>query len=591
MRGLAVSSARRLVRTAHVLSIAFILSCVSRPDGDRPATGDSVPTVSEWFVERAEEAGLDFVHVNGMSGKFYDAEIFSPGVALFDFDNDGDLDVYIVQGQMLGDPGLVPAVPAAGTRPPTGRLFRNDLEVRADGTRVLRFVDRTETSGLAEMRSYGMGAATGDFDRDGCVDLYVTALGPNRLFRNGCDGTFTDVSKESRTDDPSWSVSAAFVDYDRDGWLDLFVGNYLIYTVEDNHACFGLAGQRDYCRPSSYRPQRSRLYHNDRNGRFTDVTDLALVGGDFGPALGVSTADFNGDSWIDIFVANDGQANQLWINQHDGTFRNTGLLAGVALNNDGFATAGMGVDAGDFDNDGDEDLVYTNLVGEGTRLVVNDGSGTFEDEGARSGMHLRSLPHTGFGTAWFDFDNDGWLDVLTVNGAVRIIEALARTKDPFPFHEGKQLFRNLGNRRFDDVTKSAGRAFELSEVGRGAAFGDVDNDGDIDVVVGNNNGRARLLVNEVGRRNHWLGLRLTDATGRLDRLGARVAITRPDTAIWRRARADGSYASANDSRVVVGLGNFDQPVAVRVIWPNGQTETWSDIAIDRYSTLKEGSGR
>ena len=437
-----------------------------------------------------------------------------------------------------------------------------------------------------------MGVATGDFNNDGCVDLYATNLGRNQLFRNNCDGTFTDVSRQSGTDDPSWSVSAAFVDFDQDGWLDLFVGNYLSYSIETDQPCYGLAGQPDYCAPSVYRAQRSRLFHNNRNGRFTDVTAKALVGGDFGPALGVVTADFNGDGWVDLYVANDGQANQLWINQHDSTFRNTALLSGSALNADGRATASMGVDAGDFDNDGDEDLFFTNLSGEGDTLFVNAGSGMFEDEARRRGLHLQSLPHTGFGAAWADFDNDGWLDILAVNGAVRIIESLAVAKDPFPFHERNQLFRNSGDGRFDDVTDQAGAAFQLSEVGRGAAFGDVDTDGDTDVLIGNNNGQVRLLINIVGSDSHWLGLRLVGQQAPRDMVGARVAVIRRDgTTLWRRARADGSYASANDPRVLVGLGASAEAPTIRVVWPGGRVEQWTEVPIDRYITLKEGTGK
>ena len=308
-----------------------------------------------------------------------------------------------------------------------------------------------------------MGAAAGDFDNDGCVDLYVTNLERSQLFRNNCDGTFTDVSKESGAEDRGWSVSAAFVDYDRDGWLDLFVGNYVHYSVEADKPCLHSIGSlRDYCPPSVYRPQPGRLYHNNRNGTFTDVTAAAGMGREFGPALGVSTADFNGDGWIDIYVANDGAPNQLWINRHDGTFTNTALLAGAALGADGEAKGSMGVDAGDFDHDGDEDLFITELAREGHDLYVNDGSGVFEERAARAGIRLPSLPYTGFGAAWFDFDNDGWLDILTVNGAVRhAAEALTRN-ETFSLQQPKQLFRNLGNGQFADVTAQAGAVLKQS---------------------------------------------------------------------------------------------------------------------------------
>jgi hypothetical protein len=570
-------------------------SRVDSASGVRP--GDS-PPASDWFVDRAEESGLKFVHFNGMSGRFHYAEIIGSGVALFDYDNDGDLDVYLVQGQMVGTEK--PLLPPPGEAPLLGRLFRNDLEVRAD--RTLRFTDVTAASGI-KAAGYGMGAAAGDFNNDGCVDLYLTNLGSNQLLRNNCNGTFTDVSKSSGTAEGGWSVSASFVDYDRDGWLDLFVGNYLRYRIGADMSCFSASGRPDYCSPNVYRPQPSHLYHNNRNGTFSDVTTSSGLAREFGPALGVVAADVNGDGWSDLYVANDGQPNQLWINQRDGTFKNTGLISGTAMNPHGKAKAGMGVDAGDFDNDGDEDLFVTNLKGEGNDLYVNDGSGLFEGQGERSGLGPPSLAYTGFGTAWFDVDNDGWLDLLIVNGAVQTIEAERAANDPFPLHQPKLLFRGLGNGRFEDVTSHGGAPLRLSEVSRGAAFGDVDNDGDTDIVIANNSGAVRLLMNEVGNRAHWVGLRVVGSSTPLtaqpqpgrrtrDMLGARVGVIRDDNSIlWRRARADGSYASANDPRVLVGLGQTSKPVRVRVLWPNGTTEEWTDVPIDRYTMLTQGSGK
>jgi hypothetical protein len=390
-------------------------------------------------------------------------------------------------------------------------------------------------------------------------------------------------------------VSAAFVDYDRDGWLDLFVGNYLIYGTDADMACLSVSGQRDYCPPNSYRAQPSHLYHNRGNGTFDDVTAKALTGGAYGPALGVSTADFNGDGWIDIYVANDGQPNQLWINQGNGTFKDTGFLSGSAVNGAGNAEASMGVDAGDFDNDEDEDLFITNWLDQMNILYVNDGRGDFEDRKAASGLGPPSLAKTGFGTAWFDFDNDGWLDLLVANGGVASIESQARAKEPLPLRMTPQLYRNLGGfdsahpKRFEDVSSRAGAVFKTALVGRGAAFGDVDNDGDTDVVIGNTSGPLQLLLNNVGSRNHWLGLRLT---GTRDMLGARVEIIRKDGgSLWRRARSDGSYASANDPRILVGLGGSAETPRVKVTWPDGRLEEFSSVAIDRYVTLEEGTGK
>ena len=547
----------------------------------------------EWFTDRAEDAGLDFVHFNGMSGAFYFPEIMPPGVGLLDADNDGDLDVYLVQGQLLGTGTTIDQAlfPPPGPLPLTGRLYRNDLAVRPDGKRTLRFTDVTDRSRIAA-RGGGRGGAAGDVDNDGRVDIYLTNLGPNQLFRNNGDGTFSDVSRRSGLDDPAWGVSAAFVDYDRDGWLDLYVGNYVDYSTEADRPCPSETGRLGYCVPQVYRAQPDRLYRNRGDGSFVDVTVTALGGArTFGPALGAATADFDGDGWPDIFVANDGEANQLWMNRRDGTLADAGLLSGTALNGAGAAEGSMGVDAGDFDNDGDEDLFMTHLTTETNTLYVNDGTGLFEDRSALSGLGPPSLDATGFGTAWLDFDNDGRLDVLTVNGRVSRTEE--RANEPFPYDQPKQLFRNLGDGRFEEVTDRAGAVFAVSEVGRGAAFGDVDNDGDVDVLVGNDGGRVRLLVNEVDNPHHWLGLRLVggDDAPR-DMLGARVEVMRSDgTTLWRRARADGSYGSANDPRVHVGLGDTTDVPRVRVHWPSGRVEEWTDVAIDRWTTLTEGSGR
>jgi len=607
------------IRSTTLLILVLIAGCGRNRTEPSPASRPSQSGGLEWFTELAAASGLDFVHFNGMSGEFYYPEIMAPGVALFDYDNDGDLDVYVVQGQMLGDKPLSKAVfpPRSALK---DRLFRNDLVVKADGTRTLRFTDVTEQSGI-NIQSYGMGVATGDFNNDGWVDIYRTGLNGSVVLRNNGNGTFTDVTNQSgAANRGGWGVSAAFIDYDRDGWLDLFVGNYLHYGVESEVHCLSVTGQRDYCPPNSYRPQPSRLYHNKGNGTFEDVTGKALVGGAYGPALGVSTADFNGDGWLDIYVANDGEPNLLWINQRNGTFKETAQLAGVAVNAAGNAESGMGVDAGDFDNDGDEDLFVTNWLNQMNTLYVNDGAGNFEERKSASGLGRPSLAKTGFGTAWFDFDNDGWLDLLAVNGGVATIEAQALAKDPFPLHMTNQLYRNLRNGTFEDVSDRAGQAFKLADVARGAAFGDIDNDGDIDVIVANAAGPLRLLVNNVGNKSHWLGLRLVASQRRpstrsaasgstassvepstgaggpapvegRDALGARVEIVREgQPTLVRRARADGSYASANDPRVLAGLGSSTAVPRVRVRWPSGRIDEFAEVAIDRYTTLKETAG-
>ena len=565
-------------------------------------TGSPPPLApGEWFVDRAEESGLTFVHFNGMTGELFMPEVMAPGVGLFDIDNDGDLDVFLPQGQILG-PGLgLSDALMPPTTPPRGRLFRNDLQVHQDGSRTLRFSDVTDATGIVADR-YGMGVAAGDFNNDGWVDLYITNLGANQLFRNDGDGTFSDVSDESGTNDPGWSVSSAFWDYDRDGWLDLFVGNYVHYTVENNVRCHSLAGMRDYCAPFVYSPQPSRLLRNNRDGTFSDVTASAGLSREFGPALGVATADFNGDGWLDLYVANDLQPNQLWFNQGDGSFENGAFLAGAAVGVGGEPKSSMGVDAGDFDNDGDEDLFVSELAGQGSSLYVNDGTGMFEERSVRAGLRTISLPYTGFGTGWLDFDGDGWLDVLSVNGLVTHDVDAIGLKQPFSLDQENLLMRNVRDGTFEDVTDQAGAVLRRSDVSRGAAFGDLDNDGDMDAVVANDAGPVVALMNQVGNRHPWLGLRLTggpanpvegdlSAVAGRDMLGARVVVTRVDQIeLWRRARADGSYASANDPRVLFGLGRSEEQPMVRVYWPSGKVEEWVDLPVGRYTTLIEGTG-
>jgi enediyne biosynthesis protein E4 len=583
----------RISVASLILALGLVAACTSgtgNPGASRPsesARDAGAPSAAEpeWFTDRAAEFGLDAVHHNGASGHFYYPEILGPGVALFDYDNDGDLDVYIVQGRSLGA-GEAPAPPAQA-QPLRGRLYRNDLQVRPDGSRVVHFTDVTEPSGI-DARGYGLGVAAADIDNDGWVDLYLMNFGANQMFHNNGDGTFADVTKQSGTDNqPEFGVSAAFLDYDRDGWLDLYVGNNVNYSLKNDTPCPNMAGARDYCPPQIYGGRADRLYHNLGHGRFVDVTSQALVGGKFGPALGVTAADFNGDGWIDIFVANDGEDDLLWLNQRNGTFKEVALASGVAVTGEGKAEASMGVDAGDFDNDGDEDLIMTELTGQGSNLYLNDGRGMFRDVSALSGLGGFTRPSTGWGTAWFDFDNDGWLDTLSVNGTI-IAQEGHRTQ-AFPYDQKKILLRNLGNGRFENVSSRAGRAFDVSEAGRGAAFGDIDNDGDIDVLIGNDAGPVRLLVNNIGNRNHWVGLRLIGGKTPRDLLGARVAVVRKDApTLWRRSRSDGSYGSANDPRVLVGLGKSAERPQVRVQWPDGRTEEWSDVDVDRWTTLKEG---
>jgi len=534
------------------MRLLFIALLLLAPQASRPI-----------FDDVAAETGLNFRHHNGMTGKFYLPEIMGAGGALFDYDNDGDLDVFLVQG-------------ASG-----GRLFRNDLEKQK-----LRFTDVTEESRI-RATGYGMGAAVGDINNDGWSDLYLTNLGSNQMYLNKGDGTFDDVTKNTATDDPRWSTAASFLDYDRDGWLDLMVVNYADFSVTNSPNCYAPTSARDYCTPRVFRAPGNRLFHNRRDGTFEDVTVAAGVDKEFGHGLGIVVDDFDDDGWPDIYVANDGDPNQLWINQKNGTFKNEALLAGAAVNRDGKTEAGMGVDAGDFDGSGTDDIFVTHLMDETNTLFTNAGAAVFEDRTREAGLGTPGRRFTGFGTSFFDYDNDGWLDLLVVNGAVQLLPELIRKGDPFPLGQPNQLFHNTGNGRFVEIVEQAGPSFQLLEVSRGAAFGDIDNDGDTDVLVTNNNGPVRLLLNQLGNRNHWLGLRIVSKNGR-DLLGTRVDIVlRKNQILRRRVRTDGSYLSANDPRVLVGLGSATQVEAVRVRWPDGTVAELKPPPVDRYTTIKQ----
>lgn len=542
------------------------------------------------FKEVAQQVGLKFQHYNGMTGKFYLPEITGSGSALFDFDNDGDLDVFIVQSNVL-EPNIDAAktlFPWTGLEPPRGRLFRNDLTIGRDGRRTLVFTDVTQKSGIVAT-GYGMGAAVGDINNDGLPDLYLTNLGSNQMYLNKGDGKFVDVTKESGTDDPRWTTSASFFDYDRDGWLDLMIVNYAEFSLTNSPNCYAATTARDYCTPRVFRSPGNRLFHNKGNGAFVDVTVSAGVDKEFGHGLGIVSADFNDDGWTDIYVANDGDPNQLWINQRNGRFINDALLAGAAVNRNGQAEAGMGVDAGDFDGNGTDDIFVTHLMDETNTLYVNTGKALFEDRTREVGLGMPGRRFTGFGTLYFDYDNDSWLDLFVANGAVQLLPDLIRKKDPFPLGQPNQLFRNTGKGNFVEVVDQVGPEMQLLEVSRGAACGDVDNDGDTDVLVTNNNGPVRLFLNEIGNRNHWLGLRLLGKNGR-DMLGAKVEVViSSGNVLWRRARTDGGYLSANDPRVLIGLGTVNRIQSVRVRWPEGTVEEWKDLLVDQYTTLQEGT--
>ncbi|MBM3759542.1 MAG: CRTAC1 family protein [Acidobacteria bacterium] len=475
------------------------------------------------FRDEAAATGLRFRHQPGAQGKFHLPEIMGSGVALCDFDQDGDLDAFLIQGS----PGS------------SNRFFRNELVPSGK----LTFADATTSAGLTH-EGIGMGAAIGDIDNDGRPDLLVTYLGRNVLYRNNGNGAFEDVTNEAIALPDRWSTSAAFFDYDRDGWQDLVILNYIEYSIATNQRCFAPTGELDYCTPRVYRPAVAHLFHNDR-GSYREVPNAFSAA--LGPGLGVTVLDANDDGWPDLFVANDSMANHLWINRRDGTFAEEALAQGVAYGEDGVVKAGMGVALGDYDNDGREDLLVLNLMREGASLFRNVSSGNFTDASLATGLHAHTFQYTGFGAGFADFNRDGRLDLFLANGGVTRREE--QRGQPYPFLEQNLLLTQETDGRF------ASAAVGEAAVSRGAAFGDVDNDGDVDVIVNVNNGEARLLINTMQPGN-WLAV---TASGPGLGLGRRVEVSAPGLPKQVRViRSAFSYLSASPPVAWFGLAGANK---------------------------------
>ena len=507
-------------------------------------------SAASYFRDVTDAMKLDFRHINGFSADRRLVETMGSGGALFDFDNDGDLDLYLVQGNSLS---------ASAESVPTNRLYRNDAGVFTDIT----------TSANVDDTSYGLGAVAADYDSDGYRDLYVTNLGKNVLYRNNGDGTFTDVTEGAQVGCPLLSASAAFADIDWDGDLDLYVCNYVEYALETDIPCYYKNTLRIYCGPNEYHGIADVLYRNNGDGTFTDVTKSAGVYEPTTRGLGVVFTDVNNDRWPDIYVANDMSPNTLFINQGDGTFREEGVLRGVAYNGDGIANGSMGVDAGDYDNDGDIDLWVSNFALEANCLMQNDGDGYFEDVTFEVNLADPSFYALGFGTRFIDYDNDGWLDVLVGNGHiwdnVEQIDAKQRYAQPV------QLFRNQDGTGFTEITAEAGLD-TTPYVVRGMLFGDIDTDGDVDVVLCQSNSPTVILRNEVGSENAWLTVKLVGTDGNTDAIGAQVQLEVDDMTLLREVICGASYLSGNDPRLTFGLGDASQIDNLQIRWHNGKIQ-------------------
>jgi hypothetical protein len=559
---------------ATASTVVWLAACVAgacgAPSGNGGLTPDTAPAAGPaWFEEVAAARGLRFVHQSGHGTRYRLPEIMGGGVALFDMEGDGDLDIFMVQsGQLSTAPGT----------PAGHRLFRN----RGDGS----FEDVSAEHGIATVPGYGMGVATADYDNDGDVDLYVTGLGANVLLQNDGGGRFVDVTRTAGVAGTGWSASATFVDVDADGHLDLFVTRYLDWTIDAERECFSLTGQVDYCSPKNYdAPTADLLFRNNGNGTFTDVSKSAGVTAAVGNGLGVIADDVNGDGRIDVFVANDATPNHLWINLGGWRFEESALMGGVAVDQDGAPKAGMGVHAADVDDDGDNDLIVMNLDTESDSFYRNEGR-FFVDDTTRVGLRVVSRRFTRFGVALLDFDNDGRLDLYEANGRVGL---QAETFGSDSYAEPNLLFRGLAAGGFEEVRPRGGTVAPHVATSRAAAFGDLDNDGGVDVVVANRDGAPHLLRNVAPGRGHWLLLRATERQGR-DAIGARLSVVAGGRTIRRDVRTGYSYLAANDPRVHVGLGEAVSAESVTVTWADGARERFGPFDADRIVELRRDRG-
>jgi enediyne biosynthesis protein E4 len=566
-------SAATPVAPVVMIAIGILISMHRSVQSQEPAA-----SLGFSFANVARDAGLDSPTVfGGATSNKYLLETTGTGLAFIDFDNDGWLDLFIVNGSTLEG--------FASDRAPTNHLYRNE----GNG----KFKDVTARAGV-DASGWGQGACVGDYDNDGYDDLFVSYWGQNRLYRNRRDGRFEDVTQVSGLSNPRarWGTGCAFLDYDRDGRLDIFVANYIDLDLTtaptpDSGLC-RYKGIQVACGPPGLPGGKNALYHNRGDGTFEDVSEKAGItraSGTYG--LGVSTLDFDNDGWVDLYVANDSNPSALYRNNHDGTFTDIGIRAGCALSQDGKPQAGMGVAIGDYDRNGTMDIFKTNFAGDTSTLYANTGEGFCEDKtfGAGIGVNSRWL---GWGDAFVDLDHDGWLDLFLTNG--HVYPEVIQLKTEAGYKQRKVVYRNLGNGRFLDVSERLGPPVTTPKAGRGAAFGDFDNDGTVDVAISNVNDLPDLFRLQSSTSNHWVTLKLVGAPNQ-DAIGARVHIAAGGTQQWQEVRGGGSYLSQNDFRINFGLGAADRVDRVEVRWPDGREETWTDLPADRFHTLKEGSGR
>jgi enediyne biosynthesis protein E4 len=529
------------------------------------------PSPAVTFEDVTARAGIKFRHTSGASGKKYLPETLGSGCAFVDVDNDGWPDVLLVNSRAWPGHAGPPSYPS---------LYHNNQ----DGT----FTDITRQSGLA-VEMYGFGAAAADYDNDGNVDIYITALDGNHLFHNTGAGKFTDVTARANVGAKAFSTGALWFDYDRDGKLDLFVTNYVEWSIDKDLFCTLDGTKKSYCTPESYKGRSPILYHNRGDGTFEDVSQKAGVYDPTSKGLGVAMLDYDSDGWPDLMVTNDTQPNRLYRNQRNGTFADVGMTAGVAFDEGGVARAGMGVDAADFDGSGRPGIVIGNFSNQMMTLYANDGKGLFIDEAPTSTIGRASLLTLTFACFFFDADLDGLVDIFAANG--HVADDISAVQPKVTYAERPHLFRNLGARKFEAVTASAGAALQQPVVARGAAYADIDNDGDLDLLITANNGPARLLRNDGGNRHHMLRVKAVGTTVNRDAIGARVRVTLENgTSQWALVRTGSSYLSQSETTLTFGLGAATAVKSIEVTWPDGKVESLPRTAADQTIVVKQGGG-
>ncbi|MEK6302946.1 MAG: CRTAC1 family protein [Acidobacteriota bacterium] len=549
-------------------------SSADQPAGQLPAPqATDAPRYSRptQFADVTAQAGINFKHNSGAFGKKYLPETLGSGCAFLDYDNDGWQDILLVNSMNW------PGRPGPKSYP---ALYHNNQ----NGA----FTDLTKESGLA-VEMYGLGCAVADYDNDGFDDIYITCLGANHLFRNLGNGKFQDVTAKAGVGDPGFSTSAIWFDYDKDGTLDLFVCNYVDWAIDKDLFCTLDGKTKSYCTPESYKGQSSTLYHNQGDGTFENVTQRAGLQDPASKSLGVAMLDYDSDGWPDLFVANDTQPNKLYRNNGDGTFTDNAMTAGVAFSEAGVARAGMGVDAADYDGSGRQSLVIGNFSNEMMALYHNEGTGLFIDEAPTSTIGKASLLTLTFGCFFFDYDLDGLPDILAANGHVS--DDISAVQQKVTYAQPPHVFRNLGAKKFAEMTAQLGPDLQHPIVGRGAAYGDVDNDNDLDLVICSNNGPARLLRNDGGNQNNLLRIKTSGVESNRDGIGARVILTLGNqTKLWGVVKSGSSYCSQSELPLTFGLGRTEKVASVEVDWPSGRVETITDVNANQTITIQEGKG-